>query len=149
MNKKINSKTLLKGDSTIASSENKDCVVYSIATAFDMSYDEAHKEVADRFNREEGKGAKRSSILEGMTEGTTINGKTVSKVIKSPTRTYKIYGNVVPRQLRLSSFVKENQEGTYVILTKGHALTIKDGTVMDNLDKTKERALVEVAFKVD
>lgn len=146
---KVNSKALLKGDSIIASSEKNDCTVYAIATAFDMSYDEAHKEVTERFNREEGKGAKRSSILQAMTEGTTINGKTVSKVIKSPTSMYKVYGNVVPRQVRLSSFIKNNQEGTYMILTKGHALTIKNGTVLDNLDKTKERALVEVAIKVD
>ena len=146
---KINSKTLLKGDSTIASSESRDCTVYAIASAFDLSYDEAHKEVADRFNRQQGRGAKTLSILEGMAEGTTINGKTVSKVIKAPTNTYKVYGNIIPRQVRLSSFIKSNQEGTYVILTRSHALTLKDGTVMDNLDKTKERALVEVAFKID
>ena len=84
-----------------------------------------------------------------LTEGTTINGKTVSKVIKTPTKSYKVYGNIVPRQVRLSSFIKDNQEGTYVILTRGHALTLKDGTVMDNLNKTKEKALVTCAFKVD
>ena len=146
---KINSKTLLKGDSTIASSESRDCTVYAIASAFDLSYDEAHKEVADRFNRQQGRGAKTSSILEGMAEGTTINGKTVSKVIKAPTTTYKVYGKIVDRKVRLSSFVKQNQEGTYMVLVRNHALTVKDGVVLDNNTKTKEKALVEVAIKVD
>lgn len=147
--RKINSKTLLKGDSVIASSENNDCTVYAIASAFDMSYDEAHREVSERFNREKGKGALRSKIMQGMTEGTTLNGKTVTKVITTPKNTYKVYGNVVTRKVRLSSFVKANQEGTYVILTRGHALALKDGVVADNNSKTKEKALVEVAFKVD
>ncbi len=147
--KKINSVALLKGESLIAAGEKNDCTVYAIATAFDMDYDAAHQEVADRMNREENLGVKRSSILNALSEGTTINGKTVTRVIKSPTKTYKVYGNAIPRQLRLSSFAKENQEGTYVILTRGHALTLKNGVFMDNLNETKTRALVEVAIKVD
>jgi hypothetical protein len=113
-----------------------------------MDYDAAHKEVAERFGREEGKGAKRSNILQAMTEGTTINGKTITKVISNPTNTYKVYGNVVPRQLRLSSFVKDNPQGTYLILTRGHALTLKDGVIMDNLNEPKTRALVQQVIKV-
>ena len=144
-----NAKTLLKGDSIIASGEKRDCTVYAIATAFDLDYDTAHKEVAERFGREEGKGVKGSVLLEGLAEGTTINGKTVTKVISSPRNTYKVYGQVVSRQVRLSSFVKNNQEGTYVILTRGHALTLKDGTLVDNLNSPKTKAIVERAFKVD
>lgn len=149
MLQKINSKSLLKGDSVIASGERNDCTVYAIATAFDMSYDDAHKEVAERFGRQESQGAKKSQILSGLAEGTIINGKTVTKVINTPTSTYRVYGNDVTRKVRLSSFVKENQEGTYVILTRTHALTLKNGVVMDNNSKTKDKALVEVAIKVD
>lgn len=147
--KKINTVALLKGESLIASGEKNDCTVYAIATAFDLDYDAAHQEVTDRMNREEGTGVKRRTVLEALAEGTTINGKTVTRIIKSPTKTYKVYGNTIPRQLRLSSFAKENQEGTYVILTRGHALTLKNGVLMDNVNETKTRALVEVAIKVD
>lgn len=147
--KKINSIALLKANSIIASGEKNDCTVYAIATAFEMDYDSAHKEVSDRMQRQEGNGVKRTNVLQALAEGTTINGKTITRVIKSPTKTYKVYGNTIPRQLRLSSFVKENQEGTYVILTKGHAMTLKDGVLMDNKNETKTRALVEIAFKVD
>lgn len=147
--KKINSMALLRADSIIASGEKNDCTVYAIATAFEMDYDAAHEEVTTRMNRQEGQGVKRTNVVQALAEGTTINGKTVTRVIKSPTKTYKVYGNTIPRQLRLSSFVKENQEGTYVILTRGHALTLKNGVLMDNKNETKTRALVEIAFKVD
>lgn len=147
--KKINSVALLKGESLIASGEKNDCTVYAVATAFDLDYDSAHKEVADRMSRQEGQGVRRNNVLNALVEGTTINGKTVTRVIKSPTKTYKVYGNTIPRQLRLSSFAKENQEGTYVILTKGHAVTLKDGVLLDNKSQSKTRALVEIAFKID
>lgn len=147
--KKINSMSLLRGESLIAAGEKDDCTVYAVATAFGMEYDAAHKEVADRMKRQEGQGVARKNILEALEEGTVLNGKTVTRVIKTPTKVYKVYGNTVPRQVRLSSFVKENPEGTYLILTRGHALTLKDGVLMDNRKETKSRALVSVAIKVD
>lgn len=147
--KKINSMSLLGGESLIAAGEKDDCTVYAVATAFGMEYDAAHKEVADRMKRQEGQGVARKNILEALEEGTVLNGKTVTRVIKTPTKVYKVYGNTIPRQVRLSSFIKENPEGTYLILTRGHALTLKDGVLMDNRKETKSRALVSVAIKVD
>ena len=147
--KKINSKSLLKGESMIAAGEMNDCTVYAVATAFGMEYDAAHKEVADRMKRQEGDGVSRKNVLEALEEGTVLNGKTVTRVIKTPTKTYKVYGNTIPRQVRLSSFAKENPQGTYLILTRGHALTLKDGVLLDNQKETKARALVSVAIKVD
>ena len=146
--KKINSRALLMAESRIASGETNDCTVYAVATAFDLDYDSAYQEVSTRVGRKEGQGVKRSKLLDALAEGTTINGKTVTRVIKSPTKTYKVYGNTIPRQLRLSSFAKENQEGTYLIVTRDHALTLKDGVLMDNKQNPKTRALVEVAIKV-
>ena len=146
--KKINSRALLMAESRIASGETNDCTVYAVATAFDLDYDSAYQEVSTRVGRKEGQGVKRSKLLDALAEGTTINGKTVTRVIKSPTKTYKVYGNTIPRQLRLSSFAKENQEGTYLIVTRDHALTLKDGVLMDNKQNPKTRALVEVAIKI-
>ena len=147
--KKINSMALLRAESLIAAGEKDDCTVYAVATAFDLDYDAAHKEVAERMKRQEGEGVSRKNVLEALEEGTVLNGKTVTRVIKSPKKTYKVYGNTIPRQVRLSSFVKENPEGTYVILTRGHALTLKNGVLLDNRKQTKDRALVSVAIKVD
>lgn len=147
--KKINSMALLRGESMIAAGEKNDCTVYAVATAFGMDYDAAHKEVAERMKRQEGEGVARKNVLEALEEGTVLNGKTVTRVIKTPTKTYKVYGNTIPRQVRLSSFAKENPQGTYLILTRGHALTLKDGVLLDNQKETKARALVSVAIKVD
>lgn len=147
--KRINSMSLVGKESLIAAGEENDCTVYAVATAFGMEYDAAHKEVADRMKRQEGEGVSRKNILEALEEGTVLNGKTVTRVIKTPTKVYKVYGNTVPRQIRLSSFVKDYPEGTYLILTRGHALTLKDGVLMDNRKQTKARALVTVAIKVD
>lgn len=147
--KRINSMSLVGKESLIAAGEENDCTVYAVATAFEMEYDAAHKEVADRMKRQEGEGVSRKNILEALEEGTVLNGKTVTRVIKTPTKVYKVYGNTVPRQIRLSSFVKDYPEGTYLILTRGHALTLKDGVLMDNRKQTKARALVTVAIKVD
>lgn len=146
---KINAKTLLKGDSLIASSEKNDCTVYAVATAFGLDYDSAYKEVTERMGREQGKGASGTKIKQALKEGTTLNGKTVTRVIDTPRKTYKVYGNTIPRQVRLSSFVKENPEGTYLILTRSHALTLKDGVIVDSLNNTKTKALISVAFKVE
>lgn len=87
--------------------------------------------------------------VDQLQEGDIVNGKTIAQVIKKPTRVYKSYGKMVPRQIRLSSFIQNNNEGTYLILTREEALTVKDGTIVDNASETKTRALVEVAFKVD
>lgn len=147
--KKIHTVALLGKDSIIAAGEKNDCVVYAIATAFDMDYDDAHKEVAKRFGREDGEGTKSSALKRELTEGTTINGKTVTKVIEGLTKAYKVYGQIVPRKPRLSSFVKNNPEGTYIIMTRDHALTVKNGTILDSHKEPKDKALVLRAYKID
>ena len=53
-------------DSIIAASEKKDCVVYATASAFDLSYDEAHAKVRMIFDRPDRKGTKTSNIVGKM-----------------------------------------------------------------------------------
>lgn len=149
---KVNTKELLRKDSMIADGETKDCVVYATATAFDLSYDEAHKIVKERFSREEGKGTKTSRLLEGMrTLSETqeaINGKTIQEIVDNPTTTYVVHGQTYKRKPRVYSFAQKNNQGTYLILTRNHALTIKDGVLMDNKSKGSEKALINMAYKI-
>jgi len=144
----INSKELLKKSSSIAAGESNDCVVYAFASAFGTDYDTAHKEVKERFKREDKKGTRNSNLLEGMQVGTTFNGKTVTEVIKNPTTNYKAYGQVVPRSIRLSSFAANKPKGTYLVLVRGHAIAIKDGVIVDN-NRAKPSSIVKHAFKVE
>lgn len=142
----INSK-----ESAIAKKESNDCVVYAFASAFELDYDTAHAEVAKRFNRQAGKGTKRSHILEGVKQlqaGDQVNGKTITEVITKPTTNYKAYGQVVPRQVRLSSFAAKYPKGTYMVLVRSHAITIKDGMVVDSA-RPHPSSIVLQAFKVE
>ena len=139
MMKKINSMALLKGESRIAAGERNDCVVYAVATAFGMKYDTAHKEVAERMQRQDGQGTSMRKIIEALAEGNTLNHRTVTRVIETPTKGYKVYGTIIPSRMRLCTFIKENQVGTYLIIIKDHALTIKSGVIFDNRKLTKKK----------
>jgi hypothetical protein len=140
-------------DSIIASSEKKDCVVYAIASSFDLDYDTAHEKVRMIFDRKDKKGTRTSNIVSKMKDMAdtreSINGKFVREVIDQPTKTYHVYGKDFKRKNRVSTFIKEHSQGTYLILTSGHALTIKDGTMIDNITKGSGSKLITKAFKVE
>ena len=148
----IKTQDLIKSnESTIAKKEHNDCVVYAFASAFGLDYDAAHQEVAKRFDRQAGKGTSRNAILQGIKQlqaGDQVNGKTITEVISKPTTNYKAYGQVVPRQVRLSSFAAKYPKGTYMVLVRSHALTIKDGIVVDSA-RPHPSSIVLQAFKVE
>lgn len=134
-------------ESVIAQSESNDCFVYALATAFDLPYDEAHQVVKDTFNRQEGRGTKRR-MIDLQTPNLNINGKVIEEVMNKPTTQYKVYGEIKNRALRVGSFAKKFSSGTYLLYTRNHALTVKDGVVIDNRTEKSVKALVEKAFKV-
>ena len=144
----INSKELLKKSSSIASGESKDCLVYAFASAFGLDYDTAHAEVKQRFKREDNNGVKYGYVGQGLQVGATCNGKTVTEVIDRPTLDYKVYGKVVPRSIRLSTFIAQKSKGTYIVLVRGHAISIRDGVMVDNR-QPRPSALVTNAYKVE
>jgi flagellar hook-basal body complex protein FliE len=140
-------------ESIIAQNETNDCFVYALGTAFDMPYDEAHKIAAVKFDRNDRKGPKGSVInnvmIEMMNAKTSLNGKTVTEVMDKPTTQYKVYGEVVNRSLRVGSFAKKFNQGTYLILIASHALTVKDGVVIDNKENDPSvKGIVRKAYKI-
>lgn len=140
-------------ESIIAQNETNDCFVYALGTAFDMPYDEAHKLAAGKFDRKEGRGIEGSLITRVMSNikehNAYFNGKTVTEVLESPTTQYKVYGEVVNRRLRVGSFASKFNEGTYIVIIANHALTVKDGVVMDNREQAPSvKGIVKRAFKI-
>lgn len=140
-------------ESIIAQNETNDCFVYALGTAFDMSYDEAHKLAAVKFDREEGKGTKGSIITRVMSNikehNAYFNGKTVVEILEKPTTQYKVYGEVINRRLRVESFAKKFDKGTYLVVLASHALTVKDGVVIDNRESDPSvKGIVKRAFKI-
>ena len=151
--KVTNAKTLVAQNSIIANGESKDCVVYAMASSFGLPYDEAHQVVKEKFNRQDKKGTMSWNIyckMKDMAETReSINGKFIREIVTSPTKTYHLHGKDIKRKNRVSTFIKEHQQGTYLILTSNHALTIKDGEMIDNIPSGSAKAYVTKAFKVE
>ena len=140
-------------DSVIASSEKKDCVVYAMASAFGLSYDQAHGHVKHRFNRPDKKGTKTVNIVNEMKDMAetreSINGKFVREIVNQPFKKYHLHGRDINRKNRVSTFIKEHSQGTYLILTGNHALVSKDGEMIDNITRGSGKAFVKRAFKIE
>jgi hypothetical protein len=151
--KVTNAKTLVAKDSVIAKGETNDCVVYATASAFDISYDEAHKVVKRAFGREERKGVRTLDIMHGVKDLTesneSINGKTIREFLANPKKVYRLHGKDIERKNRVSTFIKEHNQGTYLIITGYHALTVKDGEMIDNITKGSAKSFVRRVFKVE
>ena len=141
----ISSTEFIKGakESSLAKSEHNDCVVRAIASAAEMDYDSAHQFVKETFKRKNGKGT--FGFGTGMDllskNGKQINGKNV-QIISEEHNTMLYYvvvkGVKKLRTTTTSSFIKKYPVGSYVVVVKGHAFTIKDGVVIGNPDDGKK-----------
>lgn len=152
----ISSSEAIKGisDSKLAKSETNDCVVRAIASASDMDYDSAHQFVKETFKRKNGKGTFyfRTTMNLMSENSNTINNKSV-KVIKEECNTMLYYvtvkGTKILRNTTTSSFIKKYPVGSYVVVVKGHAFTIKDGVIIGNVeDGKKMKKHITAAWKI-
>jgi len=154
-------KEAIKGydESPIAKGETNDCVVRAFASAFEVSYDYAHKYVRENFGRINRQGTygtvhKMRQIAEDRRQ---INYKKV-KCLGTKTSDYGQYSlkyqvktkdGVVKRDMTVGTFAKQNPVGTFFILVSRHAFTIKDGVVIGNYeDSQKKKRVVKFAFQV-
>ena len=151
--KVTNAKTLVAQDSIIAKNESKDCMVYAMAAAFDLPYDEAHQVVKEKFDRQDKKGTSNIALVNGMKEmidyRVNLNGKFVREIIDNPSKVYHLHGKDITRKNRVSTFIKEHTQGTYLILTGDHALVAKDGEMIDNISKGSAQSYVKRVYKVE
>lgn len=154
-------------ESAIAKGETNDCVVRAFASSFEISYDYAHKFVAEEFKRQPRRGTffTASKMVKLSECNIKVNGKKVCPVgtpTKNPllphslsypvkvkvTGTDKLY-KIVNRQMTVGTFVKKNPKGTFFVLVKGHAFTIKDGVVIGNPeDAIKTKRPIRAAFEI-
>jgi len=151
--KVTNAKELVAQDSIIAKNESKDCMVYAMAAAFDLPYDEAHQVVKEKFDRQDKKGTSNLALVNGMKEmidyRVNLNGKFVREIIDSPSKVYHLHGKDITRKNRVSTFIKEHTQGTYLILTGNHALVAKNGEMIDNISKGSAKSYVKRVYKVE
>jgi hypothetical protein len=146
-------------ESTIAKSETNDCVVRAFASAFDVTYDRAHKYVAEKFGRKPKKGTYGtvSKLVKMVDDRTTVNYKKVhtvgvrksSTMINSLSYNVTIKGETKLRQMTVGTFIKQNPKGTFFVLVRQHAFTIKDGVVIGNpADGKKMKKHITGAWKI-
>jgi len=105
--------------------DNNFCTVVSIATAFDWSAGKAFRLLA-KHGRVKGRGPAPRMYTKAVLDAAKIAGKKATII--------SAYDNMT-----INRFVKERKVGTYMVLVKGHALTVKDGEIMDWTAKTAGR----------
>ena len=129
-------------DSKIAKTERADCVVRAVASASGMTYDKAHKFVSETFNRVPKRGT--YGFAPGMNrmalDKKKLNRKTIKPITDLKNGT---------SQMTVGSFVKLYDKGTYIVRVSGHAFTIKDGSVIGNIDDaTRVKRIVKNVWKI-
>jgi hypothetical protein len=151
----ISSSVAIKGinDSVLAKSENNDCVVRAFAAAYNVSYDFAHKKVAELFGRKNRQGTFCFSIVmrQMELEDVRINRKKVQTIRKDANLSYwvKVKGVNTLRSMTTAKFLEDYPTGTYIVTVKGHAFTIKDGVVIGNPeDATQRKKNIFGAWKI-
>jgi len=125
-------------DCELAKAERNDCVVRSLASATGVSYRTAHKFCKDVFGREDRKGTSNlgltSGLLKAEKDGLEIGNKnfSVKKLGKVDIKNmYKLKGDIIWRKKTLKSFIQSHPKGIYLVMVAKHALTIKDGELLD------------------
>ena len=148
--------------SSLAQNEKNDCAVRAFANAFNISYDVAHKFAEDKFARKAKKGVKGMFIT--LSKLGFASFDLFSNTLFHETRTYGIHplarsksGKLVNTDYThkevnhtVKTFCAKYNKGTYIVIVKNHALTIKDGIVIDNPNYrfTGYRRIIESAVKI-
>jgi hypothetical protein len=146
-------------ESPIAKGEDNDCVVRAFASSFEIPYDVAHKFIAEEFKRKPrcGTFGTVTKMVRLSEDGFKFNGKKINIVGKrtnsiltgSLSYPVKVKGCITMRQMTVGTFIKKNPKGTFFVLVKGHAFTIKDGVVIGNWDDAvKTKRPMRCAFQI-
>lgn len=148
--------------SQLAKTENNDCVVRAFASGYDISYEDAHKFISERFGRKHRKGtysfnSKMNKIgeIKELIHNHYIKILGEKKIYGSYSSGYslsydvKVKGVTKQRQMTVGTFAKKYSNGTYILSIRSHAFTLKDGVVIGNQNDAKRlRAIVEQAWEV-
>ena len=165
MLKNFKSGYAVSGSDQTAKGETNDCVVRAIANACDVNYSQAHKYVADKFDRKKGKGTKMfMSTLDGINEMVfdevgqlDMFNKGITRKIKPLGKGPKQGGDMVnpkykhkPVAFTVKAFAQRFNKGNFILAVNKHALAIKNGVVVDNGNYQYDgyRRVVEGAYQV-
>ena len=126
-----------------AQAEKNDCAVRAVANAFEVGYDTAHKFAAEVLGRKAKRGVIGMEAKFNNMKIVKFSGASAQMSLFPQANEFKI---TVLKGMQLQNraythkkvkftvktFMQSHSVGTYMITVKGHALTIKDGVVLDN-----------------
>jgi hypothetical protein len=137
--------------------EKADCVPVAVAACFDVSYEHALDFCSKKLGRRPSKPT--SSWLITQTLRPERNdllkeylGKGVQKIFEPVTEYPNRFapGGVNRCKMTVGTFLKLYPVGTYLLLVRNHAFSVKDGVVIGNLsDATSTRKIIETVIVVD
>ena len=156
----------VSGSNATAKNETNDCVVRAIANACDVNYTQAHKYVADKFDRKKGKGTKMfmSTLdqvkkmefdevgqLNMFNEGIVRSIKLLGKGPKQGGDLVNAKYKHKPVAYTVKAFAQKFKKGNFLLAVNKHALAIKDGVVVDNGNYQFDgyRRVVEGAYQIN
>ena len=149
--------------SSLALNEKNDCAVRAFANAFNITYNNAHTFVAEKFARKAKKGTKSFFPILSQLGFATFDlfqdslfpeTKTFSihPIARNNERIGIVNTDYTHKKVNhtVKTFCSKFNKGTFIVTVSNHALTIKDGIVIDNPDMqfTGYRRIVESACEV-
>ena len=112
--------------------ESNDCAVRALSLAFNKPYEEMHKLCAS-IGRKSGKGMRWMDI-----------NAAIAKLTDNPNNKLQ----TLQRTQTFGTFARDNKQGNYIIIKRGHAVALIDGVFHDAGTVGEPRAIVKAAFKV-
>lgn len=145
-----------EGNVGIALKEKGDCMVRALAAAADVTYNTSHKFCEEVFGRKKNSGTSGETIhaqmINAEDNGLTIDNKNFNVTVlgkEDLCNRYKVKGEVIWRKKTLKSFIESHPVGSYIVLVAEHALTVKDGELIDwNSMKFKPTRKVLNAYRI-
>jgi hypothetical protein len=140
-------------ESTIAKGERNDCVVRAMASTFGLSYDSAHKFVADEFEREPRKGTFGTAVKLKCRVHEVMGIKytiiPITDLLYPGSDIHQKKGGR-PVSIPLRLFLERFPKGKYFVIKKGHAFSVIDGVVIGNSDEGERlKSKILFALKVE
>jgi hypothetical protein len=122
--------------------DKNDCAVRALANVSVLSYPEAHKQIS-----EGGRRKNRGTPWGILHTVYTVNGGKPIYYGANMRRTAQKY--TVPIQekgMTLGTFLKENKRGSFIVIVRGHALAVCDGSIIDTI-ASKAGTRVRAVYK--
>lgn len=118
------------------------CTVTAVMNAFGISYEEANTFMQKECGRK-----KNSAVVFERVFPNTSLGKKCKQLTFKGNKINNRNEFRVQNTITLGKFCQQYDKGTFIVLVRGHALTVKDGVVYDHSTKLKRQ--VKFAFQLE